>query len=41
MAQLKSGALDAARTSLQQALNSGVRFPESGEAGKTLRELAN
>jgi Tfp pilus assembly protein PilF len=41
MAQLKSGALDAARTSLQQALNSGVTFPESGEAEKTLRELAN
>jgi tetratricopeptide (TPR) repeat protein len=40
MAQLKVGALDAARTSLEQALNSEITFPESGEAERALRELA-
>jgi tetratricopeptide (TPR) repeat protein len=40
MAQLKVGALDAARTSLEQALNSEITFPESGEAERALRKLA-
>jgi Tfp pilus assembly protein PilF len=39
MAQLKSGARDSARTSLEQALKSPAAFSGSDEAKKTLEEL--
>jgi tetratricopeptide (TPR) repeat protein len=39
MAQLKSGARDSARTSLEQALNPGATFAGSEEAKKTLDDL--
>jgi len=37
MAQLKSGARDAARSNLEQALKSGAAFSGGDEANKTLR----
>jgi predicted Zn-dependent protease len=39
MAQLKSGAREAARGNLEQALKSGAAFSGSDEAKKTLSEL--
>jgi tetratricopeptide (TPR) repeat protein len=39
MAQLKSGARDAARMSLEQALKFNVRYSGSDEASRTLKEL--
>ena len=41
MAQLKSRARAATRTSLEQPLKCGGTFPESGEAQKTFDELGN